>query len=310
MMIHDALGGNFGTSEDLRKTANQLDDFSEQIMSYYISRIAKNNKLVNGSIDETKAMLAECMKEERFMSANECLEKGLVDKVINMQVPKQVSDNSSELISQIEAKYPTFAAQYPNFKNCYQPQSTMKKDDKKGIFATFVNSLASLLGIKNEAVEAVEAVQEQPKQIEEPAPQAQQTEEEEMTTEQMIQALKEQGFDVSQASQEEVTEQPQAQVEDLQEQPQEEEVKEVETTQQEDILQTMQAQFNELKAQLEETKKELADANFKASVKKAGVSSQEETTQVQKDLAKEERKNKILAALGNNFAQELKRLNR
>lgn len=154
LLIHNAMGGNFGTSEELRQTADQLDQISKSIMGYYVGRIAKNGKLVNGSVADTEKMLAEIMAKDQFLSAQQCLDMGLVDKLVNCDVPQQAPDQETEdLAMQLESQYPQIKNQFPNFKNSFtkmENKTPLTQEEAKGFFA----KLAALFGFKNEATEA------------------------------------------------------------------------------------------------------------------------------------------------------------
>jgi ATP-dependent protease ClpP protease subunit len=55
LMIHNAsIGFTFGEASQLRKDAAVLDKISNQISEIYVSQIAKNSKLINGSKEETR----------------------------------------------------------------------------------------------------------------------------------------------------------------------------------------------------------------------------------------------------------------
>ena len=296
-LIHDASGMSWGTADDLRETANQLDGFSFQAITGYLGRIAKNKKLVNGSIADTKEMLIKVMKEERILSAAECYEMGLVDKIINAQIPSQVSDNTEVLIEQINKTYPTASAKF-NFTNCFQnmknetPKEQVQQaeevqpvQDKKGLFKTFTDAFAALLGFKNEA---------QP--IESPAESVEdlQTEQqiEEMTEEQMIEHLKAQGFDVSEKQPEVVQDvQPEAETP----------VAKVENS----AADTMKAELEAMKQQLADMKAAAEKASFDASTKAAGL---HETASDSKKVKVSALRNKVANAIGNNLSHELKLL--
>jgi len=190
MLIHNAMGGNFGTSEELRQTADQLDQISKSIMGYYVGRIAKNGKLVNGSVADTEKMLAELMTKDQFLSASECLDMGLVDKLVNCDVPQQAPEEETEdLAAQLATQYPQIKNQFPNFKNSFskmENKTPLTQTEAMGFFARF----AALFGFKNEAAEAV-AEPVAPVVIEEPKAT------EEMTEEKAIEMLKAKGYAVS-----------------------------------------------------------------------------------------------------------------
>jgi ATP-dependent protease ClpP protease subunit len=298
MMIHNASGGNYGTSEDLRQTADQLDGFSKQIMSYYIARIAKNGKLINNNIADTETMLAECMKEERILSADDCLKMGLADKIVNAQVPLQVSDNTEVMIEQINTAYPKASAKY-NFTNCFTmsiqnkeetPQPETVAQDKKGLFKAFTNAFAALLGFKNEA--AIEPAEQIAEETETNIEQSQTPEE--MTEEEMIQHLKAKGFDVSEAANDAPEEtQPKAPAIEAKAP-----VAEAENSAMLKELEAMKQQLAEMKAAAEKQ-------SFENSTRPAGSNETAKDVKATKSSALQQ---KVYAAIGGNLSHEIKYL--
>jgi ATP-dependent protease ClpP protease subunit len=72
LMIHEGHTGQFGSADDLRKTADLLDKISENIADIY----AKRSKSKDKGYFRTK------MKDETWYNAEEALNEGLVDEVL------------------------------------------------------------------------------------------------------------------------------------------------------------------------------------------------------------------------------------
>lgn len=75
MMVHNALCGMMGNASQLRKQADTLDKISDSLKTVYLEKS-------NGKLDlETVTKL---MDEESWLNANECLQYGLCDEIIEI----------------------------------------------------------------------------------------------------------------------------------------------------------------------------------------------------------------------------------
>ena len=72
-MIHNAWTITQGNANDLRKLADDLDKMDSSIRQSYLDKS-------NGKIDEET--LIDLMNKESWLSADECLEYGLCDEVV------------------------------------------------------------------------------------------------------------------------------------------------------------------------------------------------------------------------------------
>lgn len=75
MMIHNALCGVIGNAEQLRKQADTLDKISDSLKSVYLEKS-------NGKLDFE--MITKLMNEETWLNAEECIEYGLCDEIIEV----------------------------------------------------------------------------------------------------------------------------------------------------------------------------------------------------------------------------------
>jgi ATP-dependent protease ClpP protease subunit len=82
-MIHNASGAAYGESDDLRKTADLLDLIDENLTDIYVETIASNGKLINGSREETKAQVIKWQNEETWFTAEQAVEYGFIQKVVD-----------------------------------------------------------------------------------------------------------------------------------------------------------------------------------------------------------------------------------
>jgi len=80
-MIHQPWAAVGGESEELRKTANLLDKMKAELIQVYISKIAQNKKLINGSYEDTLQQLEKWIDSETWFTASEALAAGFIDKV-------------------------------------------------------------------------------------------------------------------------------------------------------------------------------------------------------------------------------------
>lgn len=75
LMIHNALCGIIGNAKELREQADVLDKVSESLKTVYLNK--SNGKL-------TLEKVTELMDNETWLTAEECIEYGLCDKVIGL----------------------------------------------------------------------------------------------------------------------------------------------------------------------------------------------------------------------------------
>lgn len=95
MMIHNAMMGCFGNSTELRKAADDLDKINEASCNTY---------LVKAGDKVTREQLTEFLDKETFFTADEALEYGLCDEVVD---PVAFDESKEEVIKQaLENKNP------------------------------------------------------------------------------------------------------------------------------------------------------------------------------------------------------------
>jgi ATP-dependent protease ClpP protease subunit len=89
LMIHNAsIGFTFGEASQLRKDAAVLDKISNQISEIYVSQIAKNSKLINGSKEETRIHIQIAENETKVEPLTDKEIKNILNKYGN-SAPKQ-----------------------------------------------------------------------------------------------------------------------------------------------------------------------------------------------------------------------------
>lgn len=97
MMIHNALSGGFfyDNAKGFRKLADDLDKISESLRTTYIEKS-------NGKLSEEE--LIKLMDEETWLTAKECLDRGLCDEIIE----------SNKMVASISNKYASFFNKVPS----------------------------------------------------------------------------------------------------------------------------------------------------------------------------------------------------
>lgn len=88
MFLHNAMWGVYGNSNDLRKSADDLDVLNEA---------SHNSYLVKAGDKLTKERLTQLCDEETFLSAEQALELGLCDEVVD---PVDMSE-SREVVEKV-----------------------------------------------------------------------------------------------------------------------------------------------------------------------------------------------------------------
>lgn len=91
IMIHKASGGAMGTTEDMQKAINALTSIEKTIISLYHKKTGLN-----------KDKLAKMMLEETWFTAEEALELGFVDNIVDEPDYSQTADTS--LVTQYKTR--------------------------------------------------------------------------------------------------------------------------------------------------------------------------------------------------------------
>jgi ATP-dependent Clp protease protease subunit len=196
LMIHDAWAYEAGDAKELRKTARLLDKISAQIAEIYTNQIEKAGKLIDGDKEKTRSKMRELMRAETWLTAQEALNIGLIDRIVSGR------DDEEKEHFPMPAENRTDSNLNAKFYNCLKgfkntPKQLLNKydtkpmeKDKKSLWQSIKAFFAPELKAEIEAAQLPATEEEQPTTIENET-------EKEMTQEEMIQALKEQGFEVS-----------------------------------------------------------------------------------------------------------------
>ena len=82
-MVHNPWANALGEAEELRQTANLLDEMKSQLINVYVDAIQKNKKLINGRRKDTSQQVAVWMEEETWFTAKQALEAGFIQGLTN-----------------------------------------------------------------------------------------------------------------------------------------------------------------------------------------------------------------------------------
>jgi len=87
MMIHNASMGAWGTSEDLRKAADDLDIINTTVVKSY--QLKAGDKLDD-------ATLTQMLNNETWLTTDDCIKYGLADEITQKADPKQTATQRFE----------------------------------------------------------------------------------------------------------------------------------------------------------------------------------------------------------------------
>lgn len=160
IMIHKASGGAMGTTDDMQKAINALNSIEKTIISLYHKRTGLS-----------KDKLAKMMFEETWFTAEEALELGFVDNIVDEADYSQTADTS------LVAQYKTRVSDAENFSSVIAELKNQLKEEKMDDKTSLLEKIKNILGsdklddtIKNEAetVEPTEEAVAEPETTEEP----------------------------------------------------------------------------------------------------------------------------------------------
>jgi ATP-dependent Clp protease protease subunit len=147
-MLHSSWGGFEGNATDLERNVDLLKKLDDQMAEIYTTQIASKNKLIDGDRDKTLAYVKKMMAAETWLTAEQALEIGLIDEVIEEN--KQYSQLYDEAFAQIRAEA-------TNFKNIPKQITSMASEKK-----TILQQMATWLGLKAEITDDVDSPELEP----------------------------------------------------------------------------------------------------------------------------------------------------
>lgn len=90
MMIHNCWAWSVGNAKELRKVASDMDKIMDAVIQCYLSKI-------NITEDELKTLL----DEETYLTAQEALEKGFCDEVLELNESEKIQQNALSSLTRI-----------------------------------------------------------------------------------------------------------------------------------------------------------------------------------------------------------------
>lgn len=120
LMIHNTWAFAAGGAEELRQTADTLDNMSDVITEIYLDAINKNGKYVDGSRAKTKKTIKDLMSKETWLSAKQAKDLGLIDKIKTFET-KASNKVRSRIYNQIKNQKFTIPSN--------MPKPTIKNED-------------------------------------------------------------------------------------------------------------------------------------------------------------------------------------
>lgn len=157
IMIHKASGGAMGTTDDMQKAINALNSIEKTIISLYHKRTGLS-----------KDKLAKMMFEETWFTAEEALELGFVDNIVDEPDYTQTADTS------LVAQYKTRVSDAENFSSVITELKNQLKEEKMDNQTSLLEKIKNILGsdkldatTKDEVAEPTEETVEDTKATEE-----------------------------------------------------------------------------------------------------------------------------------------------
>ena len=135
-MIHKPSSQMGGTSEELKKEAAILDTMDDRLVTNYVDLIESNNKLINGSREETAAKVSEWMAAEKWFSAQEAVQAGLADGIAQGEY---MTEQTAKSFAAMASHLKNTPAQFTN----YIKQFEKPHKEDKNILQNFFNHLKS-----------------------------------------------------------------------------------------------------------------------------------------------------------------------
>lgn len=144
-MLHNSWGGSEGNAEEMEKTVELLKKVDEQMAEIYTSQIESKNKMKEGDREKTLKMVKKMMDDETWLTADEALEIGFIDKVV--EEDEQMNKLYEDTFAYVRAE--------ANFKNIPKQIKMAADKEKKSL----LQQMANWLGLKAEITEEVENIE-------------------------------------------------------------------------------------------------------------------------------------------------------
>jgi len=203
-MIHKPSSGLGGTADDLRSEADILDNMDGVLVSNYVDLIESNDKLINGSREETETQLREWMAAEKWFNAKEAVAVGLADGIAEGDY---MTEKTARSFAAMASHYKNTPAQFTNYIKTFEMQEQnntelpVDTEESKSFLSKFMNHMkAFFTGAKAEAENMCEEDYDKEDSIIENK--NEEMKKDNMTKEELMEMAKEMGLELVEMSEE------------------------------------------------------------------------------------------------------------
>ena len=164
LFIHNASGGVWGESKDLRKEADVLDKIDATLTELYLGVITANGKLIDGSKTKTKNQIKKWQEEETYFTAKEAVKYGFIQEYkefTGASMPEASKKISLDILNKTKA--PKLVID--NYKNQLQMSHKVTEEQAKTAWqklASFFTSNTSEAKEPEHTIEKEEATKANP----------------------------------------------------------------------------------------------------------------------------------------------------
>jgi ATP-dependent Clp protease protease subunit len=116
-MIHNSWTYEQGNAKDLKRTASQLETIDKTLANVYLNQIEKAGKLIDGDRGKTLAVLRSYMSAEKWFSAEEALNFGLIDAIADKKEQAPTWGMDAAALARVRASLTNFSNIPTNFIN-------------------------------------------------------------------------------------------------------------------------------------------------------------------------------------------------
>jgi ATP-dependent protease ClpP protease subunit len=134
-MMHNSWGRDEGNAGEMERTVELLKKVDEQMAQIYTTQIESKGKLKEGDREKTLKMVKKMMQDETWLTADEALAIGFIDKVVEEDIKDAQLYKDTYAYVRAEA----------NFKNIPKQIQSMTAEKK-----TLLQQMAEWLGLKAE----------------------------------------------------------------------------------------------------------------------------------------------------------------
>ena len=189
LMVHQPFSYGGGNSDDLRKDADLLDKIEGMIVNIYARKMMQTKGMDE---DEAKKKSKKYVQNETWFTAQEALEAGLIDSINKDMQPQEPVLESVPANNRTDSQKLNYINQFKNAPKAFKLKLDNQMDSKQMNEAkTLWQKLTNLFGATNNAeAETVETIEESAAE-ETPKDEAQT-----MSSEEMIEALKAEGYSI------------------------------------------------------------------------------------------------------------------